>query len=83
MTTSESPYTIKFLMLSDRAMFNPWISASYSAALFDAGNNNWSAYLSYSPQGAMKRIPAPAPCSFSEPSKYILHTSVALGLSET
>jgi hypothetical protein len=83
MTTSESPYTINFLMLSDTAMFNPWISASYSVALFDDGNNNWSAYLSCSPLGAMKRIPAPAPYSFSEPSKYISHTLVASGLSRT
>jgi hypothetical protein len=45
-------------MLSDTAMFNPWISASYSTALFGAGNNSWSAYLSCSPPGAMKRIPA-------------------------
>jgi hypothetical protein len=43
-------------MLSDMAMFNPWISASYFAALFDAGNNNWSAYLSCSPPGAMKSV---------------------------
>jgi hypothetical protein len=41
MTTSESPYTIiNFLTPSDTVMFNPWISASYSAALFDAGNNS-------------------------------------------
>jgi hypothetical protein len=39
MTTSESPYTINLLTPNDMAMFNPWISASYSAALFDAGNN--------------------------------------------
>jgi hypothetical protein len=71
------------LMLSDTAMFNLWISASYSAALFDAGNNSWSAYLSCSPLGAMKRIPAPAPYSFSEPSKYIFHTSVVSGLFGT
>jgi hypothetical protein len=83
MTTSESPYTINFLTPNDTAMFNPWISASYSSTLFDAGNNSWSAYLSCSPPGAMKRIPAPAPYSFSEPSKYIRHTSVASGLSAT
>jgi hypothetical protein len=40
MTTSESPYTISFLMSSDAAMLSPWISASYSTALFDAGNSS-------------------------------------------
>jgi hypothetical protein len=40
MTTSESPYTINFLMLSDTAMLIPWTSASYSAALLDAGNKS-------------------------------------------
>jgi hypothetical protein len=53
MTTSESPYTINFLMPSDATMLSPWTSASYSAALFDAGNNNWSAYLSCSPLGGV------------------------------
>jgi hypothetical protein len=57
MTIRESPYTISLLMPSDLAMFSPWIKA----ALLDAGNNNWRAYLSCSPLGAMKRIPAPAP----------------------
>jgi hypothetical protein len=83
MTTSESSYTINLLTPSDVAMFNPWINASYSVALFDAGNNSWNAYLSCSPLGAMKRIPAPAPYSFSEPSKYICHTLVASRLSGT
>jgi hypothetical protein len=66
MTTRESPYTINLLMPKDMAMFSPWIRASYSAALLEAGNNNWRAYLRCSPPGAMKRIPAPAPCSFPE-----------------
>jgi hypothetical protein len=83
MTTRESPYTINLLMTNDMAMFNPWIRASYSAALLEAGNSNWRAYLRCSPLGAVKRIPAPAPCSFSEPSKYIRHTSAVSGLSGT
>jgi hypothetical protein len=83
MTTSQSSYTINLLTPSDTSMFNSWISASYSVVLFDAGNNSWSAYLSCSPPGAMKRIPAPAPYSFNEPSKYIRHTSVASGLLGT
>ena len=32
-------------MPNEMAMFNPWISASYSAALLEAGNSNWRAYL--------------------------------------
>jgi hypothetical protein len=28
-------------------------------------------------------MPAPAPCNFSDPSKYVLHTSVGSGFSET
>jgi hypothetical protein len=43
------------------------------------GDEAWS----QQPLGAMKRIPAPAPYSFNEPSKYIRHTSVVSGLSGT
>ena len=35
----------------------------------------WSTYLSYSPDGEMKRMPAPPPSIFSEPSKYIVQCS--------
>jgi hypothetical protein len=83
MTTSESLYTINLLMPSETVMLSPWTSASYSTALLDARNKSWSAYLSCSPPGAIKRIPAPAPCSISELSKYILHITVTSGLSGT
>jgi hypothetical protein len=39
---------------SDMAMFNPCIRASYSAALLEAGNSSWRAYLRCSPPGAVK-----------------------------
>jgi hypothetical protein len=53
--------------------------ASYSAALLDAKNRSWSAYLSWSPPGAMKRIPAPTLCNLSEMSKYIFRLQQLLG----
>jgi hypothetical protein len=40
MTTSESSYTINFLMPSETAMLSPWTSASYSTALLDARNKS-------------------------------------------
>jgi hypothetical protein len=83
MTTSESTYTINLLILSETMMLSPWTSASYSAVLLDARNRSWSAYLSCSPPGEIKRISVPAPCSLSEPSKYILYISATSGLFGT
>jgi hypothetical protein len=50
-------------MPNDMAMFSPWIRASYSTALLEAGNSNWRAYLRCSPPGAVKRILALLPAA--------------------
>src|SRR3954465_11117126 len=52
----------------------PWISASYSASLFDALLKLiWRTYLSLVPLGEISTTAAPAPCCLFDPSKNIVH----------
>src|SRR3954463_8814402 len=53
------------------ASLMPWIRASYSATLFDAAKWIGSTYLSLSPLGEVRTIPAPSPDNILEPSKCI------------
>lgn len=58
---SESQWIYWFFKSTFLAMFYPSMRASYSASLLDVLNWKCSAYLSFSPSGFTKMIPAPDP----------------------
>src|SRR4051812_13534274 len=57
------------------ASLMPWTKASYSATLFDAAKWICSTYLSLSPFGEVRIMPAPSPDIILEPSKCICQNS--------